>query len=142
MNICPVSRDIANHCNQPEGSVVTRIDTACVPAALVRLVDLYRPTHLSSALNHIAAWYLDELLEDGKVSGSVTFQSPEENREISRANLEESFKEELDHVDALYEKALSDPLSSAHYIESMLKEMAVTAIWQAVSDYELLLEAA
>lgn len=139
---CFIQNQIANHCNQPEGSVVTRIDTACVPAALVRLVDLYRPTHLSSALNHIAAWYLDELLEEGKVSGNVTFQSPEENREISRINLEESFKEEPDHVDALYEKALSDPLSSAHYIESMLKEMAVTAIWQAVSDYELLLEAA
>lgn len=142
MDLCPVSRDIANHCNQPEGSVVTRIDTACVPAALVRLVDLYRPAHLSSALNHIAAWYLDELLEEGKVSGSVMFRSPEENREISRSNLEGAFKEEPDHVDALYEKALSDPLSSAHYIESMLKEMAVTAIWQAVSDYELLLEAA
>jgi len=142
MNLCPVSRDIANHCNQPEGSVVTRIDTACVPAALVRLMDLYRPTHLSSALNHIAAWYLDTLLDEGRVSGSVTFYSPEENREISRANLEEAFKEEPDNVDALYERALNDPLSSANYIESMLKEMAITFIWQSVSDYEQLLEAA
>ena len=137
MNICPISHDIANHCNQPE-ETVARIDTRCVPMNLVRLVDLYRPAHLNQGMNDLAAWHLEQFID----TGSVTFESPEETREITRDGLVEAFKEEPDNFDALYDKALNDPLSAKHYIESMLKEMAITAIWQAVSDFEEALEAA
>lgn len=137
MNTCPITNDIAAYCNRHTDNV-TCIDTACVPMNLVRLVDLYRPTHLNQGMNDLAAWHLEQFID----TGAVTFESPEETREITREGIVEAFKEEPDNFDALYDKALNDPLSAKHYIESMIKEMAITAIWEAVSDFEEALEAA
>ena len=137
MNTCPITNDIAAYCNRHTDNV-TCIDTACVPMNLVRLVDLYRPTHLNQGMNDLAAWHLEQFID----TGAVTFESPEETREITRDGIVEAFKEEPDNFDALYDKALNDPLSAKHYIESMIKEMAITAIWEAVSDFEEALEAA
>tara|TARA_Y100001968_G_scaffold158062_1_gene144453 strand:+ start:41218 stop:41631 length:414 start_codon:yes stop_codon:yes gene_type:complete len=137
MTNCFVQNQIDTHVNR-QPVEVTHIDTRCVPMNLVRLVDLYRPTHLNQGMNDLAAWHLEQFID----TGSVTFESPEETREITRDGLVEAFKEEPDNFDALYDKALNDPLSAKHYIESMIKEMAITAIWEAVSDFEEVLEAA
>lgn len=153
MNTCPITNDIAAYCNRHTDNV-TCIDTACVPMNLVRLVDLYRPTHVDIAKDDLAAYYYEKLLDEG----SVIFVSPEENRTLELVDFEKevdinisetlkagTFEANLlqgDDMAKALESTLDEYYRAKVFRSESIKEMAITAIWEAVSDFEEVLEAA
>tara|TARA_Y100000780_G_scaffold130950_1_gene117837 strand:- start:40 stop:456 length:417 start_codon:yes stop_codon:yes gene_type:complete len=131
MNICPVSRDIANHCNPPVAAPIQLHPDL----GYFNLVKLHCPWYVDSSLIDVVAVAYENFIASGKAiittgDGDVIF---------TRQGVEESFKEEIDLIDELTNKLKTDPIEAQRYYTTKVNEMAIEAIYEAISDgsYEL-----
>tara|TARA_Y100000780_G_scaffold62443_1_gene54293 strand:- start:1427 stop:1762 length:336 start_codon:yes stop_codon:yes gene_type:complete len=99
------------------------------------LVKLHCPWYVDSSLIDVVAVAYEHFIESGKTvittgGGDVIF---------TRAGVEESFKEEIDLIDELTNKLKTDPIEAQRYYITKVNEMAIEAIYEAISDgsYEL-----
>ncbi len=131
MNNCPVTTQIDRHCNPPVAAPIQLHPDL----GYFNLVKLHCPWYVDSSLIDVVAVAYEHFIESGKTvittgGGDVIF---------TRAGVEESFKEEIDLIDELTNKLKTDPIEAQRYYTSKVNEMAIDAIYEAISDgsYEL-----
>lgn len=131
MNNCPVTTQIDRHCNPPVAAPIQLHPDL----GYFNLVKLHCPWYVDSSLIDVVAVAYENFIENGKAiittgDGDVIF---------TRQGVEESFKEEIDLIDELTNKLKTDPIEAQRYYTTKVNEMAIDAIYEAISDgsYEL-----
>ena len=131
MNHCPVTTQIDRHTNPPVAAPIQLNPDM----GYFRLVKLHCPWYVDSSLIDVVAVAYEAFIENDKAvittnDGDVIF---------TRHGVEESFKEEIDLIDELTNKLKVDPIEAQRYYTSKVNEMAIEAIYEAISDgsYEL-----
>lgn len=131
MNHCPVTTQIDRHCNPPVAAPIELTPDL----GYFRLVKLHCPCYVDSSLIDVVAVAYENFIASGKAVittgyGDVIF---------TRQGVEESFKEEIDLIDELTNKLKADPIEAQRYYTTKVNEMAIDAIYEAISDgsYEL-----